>query len=65
MGKNVRLRNTVELNLLLPLPTPDPVPAVPASLHRRTQSMALYCMVLVGSILNEDVCPPPPSYLGI
>ena len=41
------------------------LPAGPATLHRRIRHHFLI-MVLVGSILNEDVLPPPVfSYLGI
>ena len=35
------------------------MPAGPASLPRRTQSMSLFGHI-VGSILNEDTLPPPP-----
>ena len=35
------------------------LPAGPASLHSRTQSMTLLYMVIVGSILSEDVLAPP------
>ena len=64
----------IEMNLLLPCfglltmyipwykPTPEPERHGPASLHRCTQSMFLYCMVIVGSILNKDA-PSPPLFL--
>ena len=35
------------------------LPADEASLHRRTQRMSLYSMVIFSSILNEDEPPPP------
>ena len=62
MGKVARLCNRVEpftalfwaFDIVLAHLT---LPAGLASLHRRTQSMSLYsiCMVIVGSILNEDM----------
>ena len=36
--------------------------AGPASLHRPTGSMTIYCKDMLGSILEEDALPPPPSF---
>ena len=71
MGKVGRLRNRDEPfaalfwaldNVPWYKPTPEPERHGPASLHRCTQSMFLYCMVIVGSILNKDA-PSPPLFL--
>ena len=77
MGKVDRLHNRVEpfsalfwaLGIVSCLPTqhltlPPPPPPNITPHRRRTQSMSLQYMVIVGSILNQDALPRPLfSYL--
>ena len=62
-----------ELNLMLPcfglwslkLPPPDFARQPGNTPPPHTQSMSIYFLVMVGSILNEDALrPPPPSFLS-
>ena len=64
MGKvdrlHIKVKHFVALifaNLTLTLP------ACPASLHRPTGSMTIYCKDMLGSILEEDALPPPFLFL--